>query len=248
MEKIIKELSGYSGSKIYLMENDQRIFIRKINNIERNFNQLKKLHELGFDVPVIYNKTSNVLDMEYINGLDIKTYFETHNLQDLISFICNLVDKLNTKSKIKDYSYVYKNRLAWLDKETAFSFSKKELIDKLPKELPQSYYHGDLTLENIIYSNKKFYLIDCMTGDYDSWVFDLCKLRQDFKCGWFIRNSKDFNYKNYLNIIDHKINKAFPIINNNSLLILMLLRIYLYAQNSEDKNFLLKEINDLWTS
>jgi hypothetical protein len=247
MEKIIKELSGYSGSKIYLMENDQRIFVRKINNVERNFEQLQVLHNLKFNVPVIYNKSQNVLDMEYINGLDIKTFFKTNDIKNFTKFIFDLINKFKLKNTIKDYSEVYKNRLSWLDKNNPFLFSKKELIDKLPKKLPQSYYHGDLTLENIIYSNGKFYLIDCMASDYDSWVFDLCKLRQDLKTKWFIRNNKNFNYINYLDIIDQEIMRKIPIINNNNLLILMLLRIYLYAQNSEDKNFLLKEINDLWT-
>ena len=36
-EHTIKELKGFSGSKIYLMRNDNGLFIRKMDNVDRNF-------------------------------------------------------------------------------------------------------------------------------------------------------------------------------------------------------------------
>ena len=57
-------------------------------------------------------------------------------------------------------------------------FTANELYAKLPKTLPSSEYHGDFTLENILYSLKDdFVLIDPLTTEYDSYVFDLAKLR-----------------------------------------------------------------------
>jgi hypothetical protein len=86
-----------------------------------------------------------------------------------------------------------------------------------------------------------------MTSDYDSWIFDLAKMRQDSNCFWFIRSTEDKNLKKYLSIIDDKIVKKYPILKNNSLLILMLLRVYLYTKDgSEDQKFILKEIKRLW--
>jgi hypothetical protein len=90
-------------------------------------------------------------------------------------------------------------------------------------------------------------MIDGSTIDYDSWVFDLSKMRQDLCVGWFIRNNDDKNLKKYLSIIDQKLTEKYPILNNNSLVILMLLRVFLYTEkNSKDQLFIIKEIEKLW--
>ena len=39
-EHTIKELKGFSGSKIYLMRNDNGLFVRKMDNVDRNFVKL----------------------------------------------------------------------------------------------------------------------------------------------------------------------------------------------------------------
>jgi RIO-like serine/threonine protein kinase len=246
MEIVLKKLNGYSGSDIYLMKDEQKTFIRKINNIERNYNQLIILKNLGLDVPLVYKKSNNLLDMEYINGFDMKTYINNNTIQNFLNYIVELVQKLSQNSLNKDYTETYYRKLKWMDEHNEFPFTAEQFISSLPKYLPQSFYHGDLTMENILYGDK-FYLIDCMTTDYDSWVFDLAKLRQDLKVGWFIRHDKNINITNYLSIIDKKIINDYPIISNNSLLILMLLRVYLYTKpNTYDRDFLLKEIKQLW--
>jgi tRNA A-37 threonylcarbamoyl transferase component Bud32 len=247
MEKILKTLNGYSGSKIYLMSDDNKVFIRKIDNVDRNYERLIELKKLKYNVPSVYKKDNNVLDMEYIKGLDIKTYLSINNIDLLLNYIFDLIDNFSKISKEKDYTETYNKKLSWIDESKVFPFTKKELIASLPPILPSSIYHGDLTLENIIYDTNTFYLIDCMTSDYDSWIFDLAKMRQDSNCFWFIRSTEDKNLKKYLSIIDDKIVKKYPILKNNSLLILMLLRVYLYTKDgSEDQKFILKEIKRLW--
>ena len=247
MEKILKTLNGYSGSKIYLMSDDHTVFIRKIDNVDRNYERLIELKKLKYNVPSVYKKDNNLLDMEYIKGLDIKTYLSINNIDLLLNYIFDLIDNFSKISKEKDYTETYNKKLSWIDGSEVFPFTKKELIDSLPPILPSSIYHGDLTLENIIYDTNTFYLIDCMTSDYDSWIFDLAKMRQDSNCFWFIRNTEDKNLKKYLSIIDDKLVKNYPILKNNSLLILMLLRVYLYTKDgSEDQKFILKEIKRLW--
>jgi hypothetical protein len=52
-EYTIKELKGFSGSKIYLMRGDKGLFIRKIEKTDRNYIKLKELSE-NFNVPKIY--------------------------------------------------------------------------------------------------------------------------------------------------------------------------------------------------
>ena len=200
----------------------------------------------GYNIPKIYNKDTNILDIEYIQGLDIKTYLKFNHLDKLIIFLIDTLQRLSSNSKDKDYSKTYLKKLDEID-FTLLPFSKLELFNQLPKVLPQSDYYGDLTLENIIYSQtNKFYLIDPVTIEYDSWIFDIAKLRQDLHCKWFIRNDRLF-LDAKLNQIQKKLFDKFPQANNDYLLILMLLRVYRHATtNSSEQNFLLKEIHKLW--
>ena len=50
--KLIKELRGFSGAQVMLMKKREMLFIRKIGNIDRNEEQLKKLSD-KFPVPKI---------------------------------------------------------------------------------------------------------------------------------------------------------------------------------------------------
>lgn len=246
MDKIVKELHGFSGSNVFLMQNDSHLFIRKIGNVERNYERLTALENVC-NVPKVYQKSGEILDMEYIHGLDMKNYLRTNTTELLSSFINQTINKFACSSIDKDYTQVYNAKLEWVDSASDLPFNKNELIAKLPKILPQSLYHGDMTLENIIHGvNDKFYLIDAVTIEYDSWVFDLAKLRQDLECKWFLRKDKlmlDVKLEN----IQKTLMESFPLANNNYLLILMLLRVYLHApKNSLEHKFIIKEINRLW--
>ena len=113
-EKIVKELKGFSGSKIYLMETDH-LFVRKIGNVERNYERLDFLHKNRYNVPKIYSYDGNYLDMEYIHGLDIKTYLQKNSIQQLRDFIFNLFDSFIENCIAKDYTSVYNDKLQWID-------------------------------------------------------------------------------------------------------------------------------------
>lgn len=228
------------------MQNDSHLFIRKIGNVERNYERLTAL-ETVCNVPKIYQKSGEILDMEYIHGLDMKNYLRTNTTELLSFFITQTINKFACSSIDKDYTQVYNTKLEWVDSATDLPFSKNELIAKLPKVLPQSVYHGDLTLENIIHGvNDNFYLIDAVTIEYDSWVFDLAKLRQDLECKWFLRKDNlmlDVKLEN----IQKTLMESFPLAKNDYLLILMLLRVYLHApKQSLEHKFIIKEINRLW--
>jgi len=245
-EKIIRELKGHSGSRIYLMEKNKKIFIRKVGNVERNFERLTSLYENSFPVPAIYEKANETLDMEYIHGLDMKSYLLSGSVSLLADFIVSILNKFAKNSVVKDYTEVYNVKLNWVDNANDLPFTKNELIARLPKKLPSSNYHGDLTLENILHSNSSFYMIDAVTIEYDSYIFDIAKLRQDLECKWFLRNSKlmlDVKLQN----LQEKILSRFSDSDNDSLLILMLLRVYLHTKpDDDDRKFILKEIQRLW--
>ena len=89
-EHTIKELKGFSGSKIYLMRNDNGLFIRKMDNVDRNFIKLNELSQ-HFNVTKIYSFNNNILDMEYIHGLDMKSYLAVRDTKRLTEFLINVL-------------------------------------------------------------------------------------------------------------------------------------------------------------
>ena len=245
-EYTIKELKGFSGSKIYLMKNDKGLFIRKMENVDRKFIKLNELSQ-HFNVPKIYSYNNNILDMEYIHGLDMKSYLAVRDTKRLTEFLINVLSKFSEDVHMTDYTDVYIDKLKYIKLPSEMLFTKEQLLEKLPKRLPRSKYFGDLTLENIIYGeNGQFHLLDGMTSEYDSYIFDIAKLRQDLECKWFLRNTKlllDVKVEN----IQDKLLERFELANNNYLLILMLLRVYRYTKPfSKEETLLTKEMNRLW--
>jgi len=245
-EYTIKELKGFSGSKIYLMKNNRGLFIRKMDNTDRNYIKLNELSK-DFNVPKIYSYENGVLDMEYIHGLDMKSYLSVRDTRRLTDFLINILTFFSENKQMVDYTEIYKDRLKYIKLSSDTVFTKEQLFDKLPKILPRSKYFGDLTLENIIYcEDGQFYLIDGMTSEYDSYIFDIAKLRQDLECKWFLRNTKLYLDVKVENIQD-KLLEKFELANNNYLLILMLLRVYRYTTSgSLEEQLLIKEMNRLW--
>ena len=245
-EHTIKELKGFSGSKIYLMRNDNGLFIRKMDNVDRNFIKLNELSQ-HFNVPKIYSYNNNILDMEYIHGLDMKSYLAVRDTKRLTEFLINVLSEFSENVYMTDYTDVYIDKLKYIKLPSEMLFTKEQLLEKLPKRLPRSKYFGDLTLENIIYGeNGQFHLLDGMTSEYDSYIFDIAKLRQDLECKWFLRDTKlllDVKVEN----IQDKLLERFELANNNYLLILMLLRVYRYTKPfSKEETLLTKEMNRLW--
>jgi tRNA A-37 threonylcarbamoyl transferase component Bud32 len=241
---IIKELRGFSGNKIYLMSENNQLFVRKIGNISRNLERLTALKDVC-PVPKILRHTADTLDMEYIHGLDIKTYLKSHQPTRLLQFLVEILELLISTGVDKDYTDTYKTKLAEVD-FTLLPFAKEELLDKLPKMLPQSNYVGDLTLENIIYTENGFYLVDCATIEYDSYIFDIAKLRQDLDLQWFTRND-DAVLDVKTTYISQQLLERYPQADNKYLLILMLLRVYRHAEvGSYEHGFLLEGITQLW--
>ena len=247
MAKVIRQLKGHSTSKVELIKDNDMIIVRKTGNTQRNIERLDKLEHIGLKTPKILEIYGDSYDMEYIPNQDIKTYLENNNITHLIWFLQYLFGTLSKNTFEKDYTAIYQAKLdSFSFDKYRLPFTKKQLLDKLPKTLPASEYHGDLTLENILYSiaEKSFVLIDPLTTEYDSYVFDMAKLRQDIQCRWFIRNDNVYFDAKLKKINDELSN--IPHYHDDSLLILMLMRVLPYTQNEKDKNFIESEIKKLW--
>ena len=247
MEKLIKEFSGFSGSRIFLMQNDNGHFVRKIGNIERNVERITALSNT-INMPKLYHVDKNYVDMEYLSGLDMKTYLLHKDIDPLIDFLIDTLKKLSYNAEYKSYKQVFENKLSNID-FTLFPFGKVQLIKSLSECYPESKYHGDFTLDNVIYceQKKQFYMIDPLTTEYDSFIFDLAKLTQDLRCGWFVRNS-NVNLTSKLQAIYDAVTSEFEYPFNDSLTIAMLLRVYPYCKTDFDKQFIINNVRNLWTS
>lgn len=246
-KKIIKELKGHSGNKISLVEEGDILYVEKTGDIERNFERMKFLHEKKYNVPTIFETDGKTfMTMEYIHGLDMKEYLKTNNIKFIFNFIVETLNNFSKKSELFDYTETYNKKLSFLDDVSELPFTKQEFIDSLPKKLPKSNYHGDFTLENLIYSDNNFIMIDPVTIEYDSFIFDIAKLRQDLECKWFLRES-DLRLDVKLNELQERILNYFPLAKNDNLLILMLLRVYRHTEKGDNNHkFILNAIKKLW--
>ena len=243
--KIVKELYGFSGNQILLMQKHDKLFVRKIGDISRNIERMQAL-AADYPLPQLYTVSKKMIDMEYLHGLDIKSYLRTNNYKKVLGFILSILDKLSSNAVDKDYTETYIKKLQEVSFEE-LPFTREQLLERLPKILPSSNYHGDLTLENIIFTaDRGFFLIDCATTEYDSYIFDIAKLRQDLELGWFTRKDNimlDVKTKHIQKVILEK----YPQGGNDYLLILMLLRVYRHTlPNTLERNFILQGINKLW--
>ena len=243
--QIIKEFRGFSGAQVLLMKKHNRLFVRKIGNVERNVERMAALQN-QLPLPIIYNYSKNKLDLEYIHSLDIKTYLKTNHYEKLLQFLFDCLEMFAENTVEKDYTDVYIQKLKEVD-FTDIPFTAQDLLSQLPKTLPSSNYYGDLTLENILYNDTRgFILIDCQTSEYDSYIFDIAKLRQDLECGWFTRYDNAMIDVKIRHIQTEILNK-YPLANNDYLLILMLLRVYRYSKpDTYERQFLKDWIKILW--
>lgn len=246
---VIKVLKGHSGSTVELVQYGDTTVVKKTNNIDRNLERIPILNALGIQLPKIINIDSNSYLMEYIPHDDMCNWLTNNSPSLLTATLESTIEKLSLNSVDKDYTDIYESKLSPIFSSWyggVLPFTKTTLINKLPKILPQSEYHGDLSLDNIIYNKKTgFYFIDPLTSVYDSWVFDITKLRQDLHCGWFIRHN-NIALDAKLTSISDRLQKICPWFNDPFLLILMLLRILPYANDKKDQQWLLTHIYQLW--
>ena len=245
MEKLIKDLHGHSNSRIMLISDGKNHFVRKMFNVDRNLERMQALSTI-IKMPKIIDSSTDCIDMEYIKGLDICNFLLYNKPDKLIEFIIDTLDKFSDDSIIKDYTEIYYDKLSQIDFQY-FPFTLEELLDRLPKEVPQSIYHGDFTLDNIIYKEDEdtFYMIDPLTSEYDSYVFDIAKLNQDLICGWFNRNIK-VNLGTKMKIIHEAISYKYDCAKYNIFTIIMLLRVFPYCRTKHDQSFIINNVRSLW--
>ena len=205
------ELIGHSGCKIYLMEDEnQNRFIRKFSkNIiynerlrlqyekQKNFNDTT-IHSPKVLCSGINNEGLFYFDMEYIRGITLAEYMkkiEVSKISNIVNILTSQIDTYNTK-KENDNPNIFINKINNLSKKVDSPITHK-CLDFLAnyewKHFPNTFCHGDLTLENIMICQEKIYFIDFLDSFYDCFILDLATLFQDVYYMWCYRFEKDLD-------------------------------------------------------
>lgn len=244
-------LTGNSGSKLELaVENNIPVIIKSQGTkLDQDYQVLQELHRCHIQIPEYYSIGRDRVVMRYLDGLDIFTYIsQGRDLDRLLDFLKHVLAVMEFNSVDTDLSSAIQEKLdSLVSIEPHLTFKLVDLYDRLPKVLPQGLYHGDLTLENIIYWNDDFYLIDANYTTLNSMAFDSAKLRQDSECLWFARNVFiDATVQDRIKYINAGIKEFNVYTKNNDLLIFMLMRVIPYCARDVDRKFLIEQINKLW--
>lgn len=241
--QLVKHLKGHSGATVSLYRENHEYYVVK-ENYGRAMESVDLLRALPFPTPAVYEVSDSRIVMEYINGLDMKSYLEAadnNQIDKLVEFLSEYICFCIKNSTVHDY----KKEVIRKKK----SLKKHINLDSLTFDtmLNKSIIHGDLTLENILYYNNQFYFIDANPTELDSVIFDVNKLRQDLDSLWFVRNEKNqLHFRIVCTKIKRMLHERFPNLFNDDIFIFMLSRILPYTKDIKTKNFLKKEIDNLW--
>jgi hypothetical protein len=186
--------------------------------------------------------------MEYIDGpKPYEAIVDNRSADRFVKAVSRSLTTLRTQwvtDPHKDYTSVYESRLETV---TWLPCPLGELIDRLPRVLPGTQYHGDLTLDNIIWDvdRRQYCFLDALDSDFDSWVFDIARLGMDLRCGWSVHRGAPGIEKFLL----ERVHKAFSTFSNyyfnRNLIIINLLRIWPYA-SEVDREWLAARMEELW--
>lgn len=261
--RIIKKLSGHSGCSVYLCENNNKNFIRKVSgNVSYNSrlklqcNKQKEYKSNVFYTPKVLNEGNEnnlfFYDMEYIQGIVLSQALCTLKVEEIFSVFNKLLSELiNCELTYSENTIsVMKNKINGLYRKLdAMKYNKyfSYLLDYDWTFLPVSSCHGNLTLENIIYDHNRLVLIDFLDSFIESPYIDLAKLLQDLECHWAYRNNRDFkDYEFRLNLAKEIVLERLSDSNDGrnkihliySLLLLNLLRILPYSVDDRTTLFI----------
>ncbi len=266
------KLRGFSGCKVFLIEGRGNRYVRKIAK-DKDYNDRliqQKEKQKRFDGGKGCFLTATVLregstpsglyyfDMNFLSGESAAFALESLPLCRMQMWSSSFLALCPVEHGGFLSPQLFRDKISLL-KASLASFSAHALIDTAMTRLdqaawtsiPQSSCHGDLTLENIIIHDGRFYLIDFLDSFADSWFVDAAKLMQDFYGRWSFRH-KPMSHNAELRLLAlrerveagwterHK--DCLPVINN--LYILNLLRILPYCSTHAEIERVENMLND----
>jgi thiamine kinase-like enzyme len=265
--KILKQLSGHSGCKIYLIEEGERIYIRKYSAStdynERFLKQINKQSE--FEYPNIkspkiikqyYKNGLLVCDMEFIRGYQFNEWYYLIPSKELDSAVDSLLMFISSNYRNSTYINKHNEIHEKIDSLNKTIYIPKKVLDFIKNvdysNIPIGLCHGDLTFENIIIDNEKnIFLIDFLDSFIESPLIDIGKLFQETHLLWSFRNTNSKMNNIHRNIIfQDKLNDVLR--ENNidkdlvkSFTISTILRILPYSNENRITNSIYKYLNKI---
>ena len=205
-------------------------------------------------------------DMEFIKGTSLSAYLETINVCE----IPELVEKLfsfiihNEQPPVMYSGHsndIFRKKIDDLSKAKVFN-NDNTLMGVLLflkqydwSNFKSAWCHGDFTTENLIVNgNNSFYAIDFLDSFFDCWQMDVATLLQDVECLWAYRKHKQIVTNTKIRAIIfrdnllEKVNQFGHVYIKDvyCALLLKLLRICPYCDDTNDIAFLKKCINNIF--
>lgn len=250
----ISSLQGNSGSTVSIVQYLDKLYVLKqgASDFTSHANIFKALGDLGLNVPLVHTANSLHMLMDYIPGRSMYPYLETNGIDDLVAYISKCFHLFNSISTPYDFTRELDDKFNELEyrlpPNIKLPFELHELRSLLPNTMPKGVCHGDFSLDNILYYQDKFYLIDSSHKTLNSWWLDAAKITQDINAHWFIRNlnpSVELLVK--LRELNYQLSQTFDVINNQYLSCFMLLRVLPYCKTVWDQKFIATKLHSIWT-
>jgi tRNA A-37 threonylcarbamoyl transferase component Bud32 len=200
------------GCKLEINKQNDCLFVIKTSKnkdynirLKEQCEKQRTFKHVFFSAPLIFESSDDEdglfkFSMEYINGLTLSEYFrkiEICNIEDLAQKFFSLIP--DNYYFDKDAKKIFILKLEELEKK--INIKNDELFVNVFSKLKNYSWaycisgncHGDMTLENIIWSNDKLYLIDFLDSFYNSWMIDIAKILQDVECKWSYRHDESID-------------------------------------------------------
>jgi hypothetical protein len=256
-----RPLVGHSGCRIELIDRGGALVVRKTSKSpsynQRLFQQcLKQMRYANtvFQTPRVqrwdYENGLFTFEMDYVRGVSCHEYLRLLELTRVREIADLFVDCLVPRPlTFCSPGAAVREKIASLEQRIA---PKTELVEAAFARLHGYSWrvwspadcHGDLTLENIICSQNRFYLIDFLDSFADSWLIDVAKLFQDLETHWSYRfEPPDHNVRLRCHLLKTMISHRILAMENGvallmtiyHLLLLNLLRIIPYITSEQTR-------------
>lgn len=207
----IKNLIGFSGCeiKLYCAE-DNVFFVRKISSSKEYNARLKKQMEkqIYFYENLSFGNINSpkvldsgwigelfFFDMEYIRGINLIEHILTaspEELKEIVSTIIKLLERLESTESNNEIEIESKIDLKIKEIKSKINLNLScynSIMDGLRElVLKETFCHGDLNFENILYDRESnsYYLIDFLDSFIEHYFFDITKLFQDLEGKWYL--------------------------------------------------------------
>jgi hypothetical protein len=191
---------GLSGCKLELLNNTT---LRKYSSSpEYNSRLLKQVDKQNFfynlilkniDTPKVLSVNENCFDMDYVPALSFYEFFSSasvENIEFVIETLFGYFDFISSRFRMVDVTDEILNKLDSLiprSHHKNFIRHLKKLVEEESIVVPNTFCHGDLTFNNILFHPNRLFFIDFLDSYVDSFLCDLVKIKQDLYYLWSLR-------------------------------------------------------------